>query len=190
VLFPTRKKKVFLNKVLKCNLHYKKKSWIQTLALEAKIAISQLQLTDHDHVQHLVARNIKDLTKQNNSQKENSQKQDGSSRTSYNVQNKKEIGKQPHYNYKTSKGNILVIIYEQHYINKTEEIIKSNTCETITTDIIEKSQKQIRHSLNSCNIIKNKDTKWRYISKNPANPTIHRLMELHKHNYPICPTIN
>ena len=37
-----------LQKGLKCNIHAKKKKWIQTLALEAETAVTQLPNNDRD----------------------------------------------------------------------------------------------------------------------------------------------
>jgi hypothetical protein len=45
-----------LNKGLKYNLHYKSKNWIETLALEAQTAISDLEITEQNYYRHAVAR--------------------------------------------------------------------------------------------------------------------------------------
>jgi hypothetical protein len=50
-----------LNNGLKYNLHHKQKRWIQTLALEADIAINLLPDNDQNYMRHLVASNIQKL---------------------------------------------------------------------------------------------------------------------------------
>jgi hypothetical protein len=46
---------------MKYNLHYKRKQWITTLALEAETAISQLPLPEQEPVKYQVNRNIQHL---------------------------------------------------------------------------------------------------------------------------------
>jgi hypothetical protein len=48
-----------LNNCLKCNLHYKHKEWIKTLATEAYTSISQLHERNQIHMRLLAANNIK-----------------------------------------------------------------------------------------------------------------------------------
>jgi hypothetical protein len=54
-----------LNKGLKYNLHYKNKNWIETLALEAETAISNLEITEQNYYRHAVAKKIKDIHREN-----------------------------------------------------------------------------------------------------------------------------
>jgi hypothetical protein len=54
-----------LQKGMKYNIHAKKKDWIQTLALEAETAITQLPASDRDVYRKLVAERITTLQKQN-----------------------------------------------------------------------------------------------------------------------------
>jgi hypothetical protein len=52
-----------LNKGLQYNLHYKQKSWIKTLALEAETALCHLDINEQEQMRHLVANNLKHLIK-------------------------------------------------------------------------------------------------------------------------------
>jgi hypothetical protein len=52
-----------VNKGLQYNLLYKQKSWNETLALEAETAISSVDVTEQEHMSHLVANNLKHLIK-------------------------------------------------------------------------------------------------------------------------------
>jgi hypothetical protein len=60
-----------LNKGLKCNLHYKHKDWIKTLALESDSAISKLHETDQTYMRQLVANKIQKCINEQRTQKEN-----------------------------------------------------------------------------------------------------------------------
>jgi hypothetical protein len=55
-----------LSKGLKYNLHYKRKNWLQTLALEAETAVSNLDITEQQYYRHAVAINIKNINRQKN----------------------------------------------------------------------------------------------------------------------------
>jgi hypothetical protein len=54
-----------LHKGLKYNTHTKKKNWVQTLALQAEMAITQLPITERDVYRKLVADRIDKLQRQN-----------------------------------------------------------------------------------------------------------------------------
>jgi predicted glycosyltransferase involved in capsule biosynthesis len=54
-----------LNKGLKYNLHYKNKKWIETLALEAETAITNLDINNQNYYRHAVAKKIKEISKNN-----------------------------------------------------------------------------------------------------------------------------
>jgi hypothetical protein len=47
-----------LSKGLKYNLHYKQKNWRETLGLEAKAAINNLDITEQQYSRHAVAKTI------------------------------------------------------------------------------------------------------------------------------------
>jgi hypothetical protein len=129
-------------------LHYKKKSWIQTLALEAKTAISQLQFIDHNHMRNLVAENLKDLIKQNDSQLRKISKNKIAQQERQIMYRIKSKLVENHLTVtKADKGNALVIPYEQNCVSEVEEYIKSNQFEIIFTDITYESQKQIGNNI-------------------------------------------
>jgi hypothetical protein len=46
-------------------LHYKNKNWIETLALEAETAITNLDINEQNYYRHAVAKKIKDISKNN-----------------------------------------------------------------------------------------------------------------------------
>jgi len=61
---------VLLQKGLKYNIHAKKENWIQTIALEAETAVTQLPPNDRDVYRKLIAERIDKLRKQNPAQYE------------------------------------------------------------------------------------------------------------------------
>ena len=61
----SNRKMALLHKGLKCNIHAKKKDWIQTLALEAETAITQLPTNERDVYRKMMAERIDKLQKQN-----------------------------------------------------------------------------------------------------------------------------
>jgi len=60
----SQKELVILSRGLKCNLHYKDKHWIKSLALEAETAISKLNPTEQELIRYQVAQNILNLYKE------------------------------------------------------------------------------------------------------------------------------
>jgi hypothetical protein len=54
-----------LNKGLKYNLHHKNKKWIETLALEAETATTNLDINKQNYYRHVVAKEIKYIKKNN-----------------------------------------------------------------------------------------------------------------------------
>jgi hypothetical protein len=48
----TQSEMQLLKKRLKNNLHYKQKNWLETLALEAKTAISKINITEQQYYRH------------------------------------------------------------------------------------------------------------------------------------------
>ena len=50
-----------LNKGIKYNLNFKRKNWIETLALEVETAVSYLRHTEQEYLRYQIAHNIKQL---------------------------------------------------------------------------------------------------------------------------------
>jgi hypothetical protein len=55
-----------LSKGLKCNLHHKHKKWVETLALEALTARTQLAATEQNYYRHAVAKRLKNINQKSN----------------------------------------------------------------------------------------------------------------------------
>jgi hypothetical protein len=55
---------------------------------------------------------------------------------------------------------------------KVEDFAESNQFKTVPADITEKLQKRVRNNINICNIIINKDSKWKCISIHKLQPSM------------------
>ena len=75
-------------------------------------------------------------------------------------------------------------------MKKARTFIGNNNFMKIDKDPIKKYINSIRTSVNKCQQIINKDTKWNYINLNPTPPNIRGLMKIHKENNPIRPIVN
>ena len=91
---------------------------------------------------------------------------------------------------KADKGNTLVIEFQNSYYNKIQTFIDNNDFTELGKDPTKKFQKQIRTSINTCQQIINRNTKWNYFNLNPAPLNIRGLIKIHKNNNPIRPIIN
>jgi hypothetical protein len=61
----TEEEMLLLNKGLKYNLHYKPKTWIKRLALEAEMAINTIDKNQQNFMRQIVANQIKKLINKN-----------------------------------------------------------------------------------------------------------------------------
>jgi transposase-like protein len=178
-----------LNKGLKYNISFKRKKWMETLALEAETAISKLPTPEQDHMRYQVAHNIKLLYKQQYSRNGfNTQQAVQERRTINNI--KKKLTENNAVVLKADKGNSMVIIHADEYHNKIRDFITTNKFSITNNDLTNNFQKQIRHTVNNCSTIIPKDRKWLYTSLNPSAPVIRGLPKIHKDNIPIRPVIN
>ena len=78
---------------------------------------------------------------------------------------------------KTDKGNTVVIEFQNSYHNKIQTFINNNSFTKINKDSTKKYQNSIRTSINKCQQIINKETKWNYINLNPTPPNIRGLIK-------------
>jgi hypothetical protein len=93
---------------------------------------------------------------------------------------------------KADKGNSIVILYQNDYYTNVTDFLENNNFEIETTDPTNKVQKEIRNtsSINLCQLIIPKHTKWKYINLNPSPPIIRGLIKVHKADSPIRPVMN
>lgn len=88
---------------------------------------------------------------------------------------------------KADKGNSLVIIPIESYLDKIQNFIHNNNFTNTTKDYIIKYQKDVRNPINNCSHTIQKDNKWKYGNLNPSPSTIRGLIKIHKINTSIRP---
>jgi hypothetical protein len=118
-----------LNKGLKYNLHYKRKNWIEPLAIEADTAINKIDPKEQEYMRQIVANNIKKLINKyktlNDRRITLKHKRDIRERKLiYNI--KEKIKSNLLVIVKADKGNTLVILQEDDYNHKVKEFITQN----------------------------------------------------------------
>ena len=91
---------------------------------------------------------------------------------------------------KADKGNTVVIIYQKDYCRKIKDFIENNNLVTANNDPTKTFQKKVRNAMNECQIVVDKEERWKYINMNPAAPTIRGMIKIHKADAPIRTVIN
>ena len=175
-----------LGKGLKYNLHYKNKKWIETLALEAETAITKLDITEQNYYRHAIAKQIKDISKNNDFQNSCNSKREW--KLAMNIKRKMLDNKL--VTTKADKGKTLVIITEDEYQQKIMKFIHENNFTLINKDPTQQFQNNIKQTIKQCTNIIRKEQKWKYTNMNPMAPNLHATIKLHKQNTPIRPIIN
>jgi hypothetical protein len=172
-----------LQKGLKYNLHAKKKNWIQTLALEAETAITQLPTNERDVYRKLVAERIDTPRKQNPTHKTHPE-----SKVINSLQ--KKLKDNDATVTGADKGNTIVILRIQHYETKLQDFLSNNDFRTISTDPTTSFQTQILTTIRQSPTLIPNEHRWKYINMNPSAPSIKGLIKLHKQDQPIRPVMN
>jgi hypothetical protein len=126
-----------LHKGLKYNTHAKKKNWIQTLALEAETAITQLPATKRDVYRKLVADRIDKLQRHNPTHMTHPE-----AKTIHSIQRK--LKDNDAMVTHADKGNSMVLLPTHQYETKLQDFLRNNDFHTITTDPTPTFQTQIR----------------------------------------------
>ena len=172
-----------LHKGLKYNTHAKKKDWIQTLALEAETAITQLPPNERDTYRNMVAKRIDILQKQNPTHNTHPE-----AKLVHSIQ--KKLKEHDATITKADKGNTVVILPTHQYDTKLQDFIHNNDLHIQTTDPTKMFQTQVRNTIKRSPILIPKDHRWKYINMNPSAPSIKGLIKLHKPDQPIRPVVN
>jgi hypothetical protein len=91
---------------------------------------------------------------------------------------------------KADKGNSIVIMYHNIYEQKLLNFIACNGTTETDDNITNVFQKELRRTLNDCQLIVDNNNKWRLINLNPDAPVLRGLIKIHKETTPIRPIIN
>jgi hypothetical protein len=186
---------ILLNKGLKYNLSFKKKNWIESLALEAsETAISLLLTREQEHTRFRVAHNVRQLYKQFDPSKPEKTRQYNSMQAKKEFKTISKIREKLELHnaiiLKADKGNTTVIEYADPYYNKIQDFISNNELKIIKKVPTNRFQNKIRMAIKECTSSIPKENRSKYINLNPSAPTIRGLMKIHKNHCPIRPVIN
>ena len=93
---------------------------------------------------------------------------------------------------KADKGNSIVIIYEQQYIQKVYDFINSNSnIEELKNDPTKFYKQKINSTIEQCkNLFKNNGTRRYLKTINPKAPQFTGLLKIHKQDTPIRPLVD
>jgi hypothetical protein len=171
---------------LQHNEKYKRKTWIENLALEAKTAFRHLHISEQDYMRHLVANNIKHLIRSDKMNRNNKQ-----AKTEWDISKniKQKVENNSLKITQADKGKTIVIMQKQHYEQYTLDFLNQSQFTPVTHDPTKSFQKKVQIVVNKCNNVIQKQ-KYRYYNKNPEPPSIIALIKLHKNPISIRPIIN
>ena len=172
-----------LHKGLKYNTHAKKKDWIQTLALEADTAITQLPATERHIYRKLVADRIDTFQRHKPTHRTHPE-----AKVINLIQRK--LKDNDTLITCADKGNSIVILSTHQYETKLQDFLRSSDFHTSTTDPTPAFQTQIRTAIRQSPTLIPKEHKWKYINMNPSAPSIKGLIKLHKPDQPIRSVVN
>jgi hypothetical protein len=65
---------------------------------------------------------------------------------------------------KPDKGNTIVILCQDEYIQKVEEFISNNNFTTAITDITKNLRREIRNTVNDCQRVIHKSERGKYVN--------------------------
>jgi hypothetical protein len=178
-----------LNKGLKYNLPYKHKNWIQTLALEAETAVTQLPAHDQDYIRVLTAYNIKQLYKQQSNSKHHN-----SNHATHEYRILKQIKDKLRLNdaiiSKADKCNSIVMLYLKDYNNKVQNFIGNNNFTLLKKDPTKSFHNKVKTAIKVCQSILPKHSNTKLTNMNPVAPSIRGSPKVHKTECPIRPIVN
>lgn len=91
---------------------------------------------------------------------------------------------------KADKGNSLVILYKQDYINKVETFLAENNINKIDSDPTLSFSKEINKAISSSMNLLTAAEIHRSKVNNPSAPCLRGLPKIHKDGIPIRPLVN
>lgn len=159
---------------------------IKSLIIECETAISNIEPTAQNLIREQLADNINRAYKNINEKTQNDSK------------NKLKIVKQLNNkllannitNVKADKGNSIVLINTNEYIEKTKNFFNDNNITELEKDPTERYQNAIKKSLKETDLIFNDNDRKSVINMKPKPPTLKSLIKIHKIDKPIRPIVN
>jgi hypothetical protein len=180
----TKEEMNLLDKGLQYSLQTPSARTWTTLAMETEQAIRQLDTDIQDTHRAIAAKKLKHLI--NTNQRNSTHK-----RQAYLIENiKQKLVKNKAMITRADKGKTTIIIYAQHYNDKTHTFISNNNFLTLPHDPTKKFQSNIIKTLKQCDKIIDKKHIRFLTQRNPTPPTLNALPKLHKPDIPIRPIVN
>jgi hypothetical protein len=183
----TKRRNGCLEKRPQIQLHHKDKHWLSNLELEAEAALTLLPQPEQEHIRHQIAHNLRKLYKHHNNTPPPK-----TPRNEIKIVNqiKKKLSDAKAMVTEADKGNSMVIVYESDYTNKVQDFISNNNFVPVPRDFSNRLQRDIKNTINECEVIFPKQNKWKFTSFNPTTPTLRGLIKIHKAEFPIRPVVN
>lgn len=93
---------------------------------------------------------------------------------------------------KADKGNTVVIMERNNYVQKVEEIIQSDDFVLLQSDPTKRFASQIKEAVNSTQFVfsDNSHTRNYILEMNPRSPCLYGLPKIHKENMPMRPVVS
>jgi hypothetical protein len=175
-----------LNKGPKYNLHYTNNTWLETIAIEAEIAISHTEDTQQNYLRHAVAKTINTIL---NKKKGNNNTHVVSEwKTLKNI--KKKLKEHNAIITQADKGKTIVIITEEEYNKHIKNYIDTNHFTKINNNPTNTYQNNVKRTIKLCKESIPKNKQWLYYHMNPSPPNIRAQIKIHKTPNTIRPVVN
>jgi hypothetical protein len=136
-----------LNKGLQYNLDHKHKIRINNLAMETESALSLLPPGEQEYTGHQIAKNIKKLLNQQNSQNGKTSLK-GKEEFRLLTQIKEKLHRNRTLITKADKGNTVVVLYRKEYERVVKNFISDIEAVEANENITDKFRKDLRMALN------------------------------------------
>jgi hypothetical protein len=172
-----------LDKGLQYSLQTPSATTWTTLTMETEQAIRQLDTDIQDTYRAIAAKKLKHFI--NTNQRNSTHK-----RQAYLFEIKQKLTKNKAMVTRADKGKTTIIIYAQHYNEKTHTFISNNNFLTLLHDPTTKFQSNIIKTLKQCDKIIDKKYIRLLTQKKPTPQTLNALPKLHKPGIPIRPIVN
>lgn len=92
---------------------------------------------------------------------------------------------------KADKGNSIVILNKDEYINKVQDIIHSDDFIPLRSDPTTRYNTEVKNNINHCKFLFPNDYSSRLITPmNPQAPVLYGLPKIHKDNVPVRPVVS
>jgi hypothetical protein len=176
-----------LNKGLKYNFCKKSKQGIFDELIAAESAIKCIPNTDtRNSLRAIVNNKIRSIQKKDTTQQNKTASIEQRALNSI----KEKLTENNALISKADKGNSIVILYQNEYVNKVNNFIEANNIVKIDKDPTQKYSTIINKAINSSKALLSPDEIKNIKMMNPCAPSLRGLPKVHKPEMPIRPLVN